>query len=91
MWLIVARFSEIKLSNHIIKHLLALDGNGGIRLVKDTVKRAYSLTMRLNQLDQKEVWLQDWAGDGDAALPRARMGVAMPTSYLDWVMAAPDM
>ncbi|KAL7807658.1 hypothetical protein V8C26DRAFT_414436 [Trichoderma gracile] len=85
------RFSEIKLSNHIIKHLLALDGDGGIRLVKDTVRRAYSLTLRLNQLDQKEIWLQDWTGDGEVALPRAKTGIATPTSYLNWVMAAPDM
>ncbi|KAL6858610.1 hypothetical protein J3F83DRAFT_769088 [Trichoderma novae-zelandiae] len=82
------RFSEIKLSNHIIQHLLALDGNGGIRLVKDTVRRAYSLTLRV---DQKEVWLDNWNGDGEVALPQAKMGIAMPTSYLNWVMAAPDM
>ncbi|UKZ52218.1 hypothetical protein TrVGV298_005993 [Trichoderma virens] len=81
------RLNELKLPNHIIKHLLALNGDGGLRLDHKTVKRTYSLALRLQG---KEVCLEDCV-NGRFDVSRAKMGFACPTKWINWVMATPDM
>ncbi|KAL7930899.1 hypothetical protein V8C35DRAFT_311678 [Trichoderma chlorosporum] len=81
------RLHEPKLPNHILKHLLALKGDGDLRLDHKTIKRKYSLTLGLGR---KEVCLEDCRG-GRFDISQAKMGIACPTKWLNWVMATPDM
>ncbi|KAL7909849.1 hypothetical protein GGI35DRAFT_480083 [Trichoderma velutinum] len=81
------RLNELKLPNRIIKHLLALEEGGGLRLDHTTIRRTYSLTLGLQR---KEVYLED-CENGSFNASRAKMGTASPTKWLNWVMATPDM
>ncbi|KAM6487826.1 hypothetical protein HDV62DRAFT_1885 [Trichoderma sp. SZMC 28011] len=81
------RLNELELSNHVIKHLLALEGDNGLRLDHNTIRRTYALTLGLQW---KEVYVEG-CENGSFDTSRAKMGIACPTKWLNWVMATPDM
>ncbi|KAL7956325.1 hypothetical protein V8C34DRAFT_326327 [Trichoderma compactum] len=84
---LVDRLDELKLPNHIIKHILALEGDDGLQLDHKTIRRTYALTLGL----QRKVVYLEGCENGSFDTSRARMGTAYPTKWLNWVMATPDM
>ncbi|KAK4071239.1 uncharacterized protein Triagg1_6270 [Trichoderma aggressivum f. europaeum] len=84
---LVDRLNELKLPNHIIKHFLALEGDGGLQLDHNTIKRTYALALGLQR---KVVYLES-CENGSFDTSRAKMGIACPTKWLNWVVATPDM
>ncbi|KAM0259541.1 hypothetical protein ACHAQJ_003267 [Trichoderma viride] len=80
------RFKGFSLANNLIKHMLAFDGDGDLRLDHESKRRTHTLML---SVDGKELLVEDWTND-ESALSRAKIGSQIPTGFVDWIVSVPD-
>ncbi|KAL7794574.1 hypothetical protein V8C37DRAFT_409106 [Trichoderma ceciliae] len=77
---------DIRVANSVIKHMMAFDGDGDLRLDHKSKRRTHSLILRI---EGQELWVEDWTND-KSTLSRAKIGTSFPSRWLNWIVAAPD-